>query len=97
VKINFDHLEMIYKASSDFDSIKPTNCENSSVVLQKKVNYLITTASKLSPGTTNLNAILGLKILYLKRLPLGINVVFNESKRNLVVSLKLMSSSFQLS
>jgi len=42
VKTNFDHLEMIYKASSEFDSSKPSNCENY-VVLQKKVNYLITT------------------------------------------------------
>jgi len=47
VKTNFDHLEMTYKASSDFDSSKPTNCENC-YVLQDKVNYLITTASKIS-------------------------------------------------
>ena len=58
MKIDFDHLEMIYKAFSDFDSSKPTNCENC-FVLKKKVNYLITTASKLSMGTANLNAILG--------------------------------------
>jgi len=58
VKTNFDDLEMIYKASSDFDSSKTTNCENC-FVLQKKVNYLINTASKLSMGTANLNAILG--------------------------------------
>ena len=34
------------------------NCENCEV-LQKKVKYLITTASKLTMGTANLNAILG--------------------------------------
>ena len=58
LKIDFDHLEMIYKASNDLDSSNPTNCENC-VVLQNKVNYLITIASKLSMGTANLNAILG--------------------------------------
>jgi len=58
LKSDFDHLEIVYKASSDFDSSKPINCENCDI-LQKKVNYLITTASKLSMGTTNLNAILG--------------------------------------
>jgi len=66
-------------------------------VLQKKVNYMITTASKLYMGTANLNAILVLKILFLKRLALGINVVFKESKRNSAVLLKLNSSSFHLS
>jgi len=58
VKTDFDNLEMIYKTSSDLDSSKPTNCENC-VILQKKVNYLITTAFKLSMGTANLNAISG--------------------------------------
>jgi len=58
VKTDFDHIEMIYKASSDFGFSKSTNCENR-YVLQKKVNYLITTACKLSIGTTNLDANLG--------------------------------------
>ena len=58
LKTDFDHLEIIYKASSDFDSSKPINCENCDV-LQRKVNYLITTASKISMRTTNLNVILG--------------------------------------
>ena len=48
---------MIYKAFNDFDFSQPTNSKKC-VVLQKKVNYLITTTSKLSIGTTNLNAIL---------------------------------------
>jgi len=47
LKIDFDHLEIIYKASSNFDSSKPINCENCDA-LQKKVNYLITISSKLS-------------------------------------------------
>ena len=58
LKTDFDHLEIIYKASSIIDSCQPINCENCEA-LQKKVNYLITTASTLSMGTTNLNAILG--------------------------------------
>jgi len=58
LKIDFDHLEMIYKASSSFDSSQPINCENCEALLNK-VNYLLTIASKLSMGVANLNAILG--------------------------------------
>jgi len=54
LKTDLEH----YKASSNLDFNKPANCENCGV-LQKKVNYLITIASKLTMGTTNLNAILG--------------------------------------
>jgi len=54
LKTDLDH----YKTCSNLDSSKPANCENCEV-LQKKVKYLITTASKLNMGTTNLNAILG--------------------------------------
>ena len=59
LKTDFDHLEMIYKsaASDDFDSCRPTNCENC-VVLKNKVNYLIKTASRLYMRITNLNTIL---------------------------------------
>jgi len=32
LKIDFDHLEIIYKASSDIDSSKPINCENCEVL-----------------------------------------------------------------
>jgi len=35
LKINFDHLEMIYKASNEFDSSKPVNCENCDVLQRK--------------------------------------------------------------
>jgi len=96
VKTNFNNLEMIYKPSNDFDSSKPTNCENCSV-LQKKVNYLITTTSKLSMGTANLNAILGSQNCVLKKLALDINVVFKERKRNLAISLKLINNCLHLS
>jgi len=48
LKTDLEH----YKTSSNLDSSKPANCENCEV-LQKKVNYLITTASKLTMGTTN--------------------------------------------
>jgi len=60
LKTEFDHLEIIYKAasSSDIDSWKLAYCEDC-IVLQNKVKYFIKTASKLSMGTTNLNAILG--------------------------------------
>jgi len=37
LKTDFDHLEIIYKASSNLDSSKPINCENYKA-LQKKVN-----------------------------------------------------------
>jgi len=54
LKTDLDH----YKTSSNLDSSRPAKCENCEV-LQKKVNYLITTASKLTMGIANLNAILG--------------------------------------
>jgi len=53
LKTDFDKLEFIYKASNDIDSSKPVNYENCEV-LQKKVNYLITTASKLYTNYDNL-------------------------------------------
>ena len=60
MKTDFDHLEMIYKspASSDIDSCKLANCEDS-VVLKNRVNYLFKTVSRFSMETANLNAILG--------------------------------------
>ena len=60
MKIDFESLDMIYKSSSSNCSQngKVTNCENCEV-LQGKVNYLIKIVSKLSMGTTNLNALLG--------------------------------------
>jgi len=70
LKTDFDHLEIIYKASNDFDSSKPINCENYDV-LQKKVNYLITTASKLCMRTTNLNAILGSQNCVVEKADIG--------------------------
>jgi len=96
VKTYFDQLEMIYKASSDFDSSKPTNCENCSV-LQKKVNYLITTTSKISMGTANLNAILGSQNFVFEKAGIGYQCGFQGKQNNLAVSLKLMNSSLHLS
>jgi len=75
LKTDFDHLEIIYKASSDFDSNKPINCENCEA-LQKKVNYLITTASKLSMGTTKLNAILGSQNCVFEKANIGCQIGF---------------------
>jgi len=59
-KTDFETLEENYKSanSSGFNSSKPVDCENCAV-LQNKVNYLISTTSKLSMGTTNRNALLG--------------------------------------
>jgi len=78
---------MIYKASSSLDSSQPVNCENCEA-LQNKVNYLITTASKLSMGSANLNVILGSKIVFLKKLALVIKLVFKENRRSSVVFFK---------
>jgi len=59
-KNNFVNLEKQFNSahSSKLNSSKPVDCENCAV-LQSKVSYLISTASKLSMGTSNLNAILG--------------------------------------
>jgi len=59
-KNDFENLEKQLNSahSSKLNSSKPVDCENC-VVLQSKVSYLISTASKLSMGTTNLNALLG--------------------------------------
>jgi len=96
LKTNFDHLEIIYKASNDFDSSKPINCENCDV-LQKKVNYLITTAFKLSMGTANLNANLGSQNCVFEKASIGYQTAFQGKQKNSAVSLKPMSSSFHLS
>jgi len=79
LKIDFDHLEIIYKASSDFDFSKPINCENCDV-LQMKVNYLITIASKLSMGTTNLNVILGSQNCVFEKADIGYQTGFQGKK-----------------
>jgi len=74
LKFDFEHPEIIYKASSNFDYCQPVNCEKCEA-LQKKVNYLITTGSKLSMGTANLNAFWVLKTVFLKKLKLDIKLV----------------------
>ena len=80
LKIDFDHLEIIYKDSSDFDFSKPINCENCDV-LQKKINYLITTASKLSMGTANLNAILGSQNCVFEKVGIGYQCGFQGKQK----------------
>ena len=80
LKIDFDHIGMIYKASSKFDSSKPLNCENCNF-LQKKVNYLITTASKLSMGTTNLSAILGSQNCVFEKAGIGYQTDFQGKQK----------------
>jgi len=80
LKIDFDNLEIIYKASKDFDSSKPINCENCDV-LQRKVNYLITTASKVSMGITNLNAILGSQNCVFEKAGIGYQTDFQGKQK----------------
>jgi len=59
-KDDFENLEKQLNSahSNKLNSSKLVDCENCAV-LQSKVNYLISTALKLSMGTTNLNALLG--------------------------------------
>ena len=80
LKTDFDHLEIIYKASSDLDSSKPINCENCEV-LQKKINYLITTSSKLSMGTGNLNANLGSQNCVYEKVYIGYQPGFQRKQK----------------
>jgi len=80
LKTDFDYLEIIYKASSDFDSSKPISCENFDV-LQRKVNYLITTAFKLSMGTTNLNVILGSQNCVFEKAGIGYQISFQGKQK----------------
>jgi len=59
-KDDFENVEKQLNSAhfSKLNSSKLVDCENCAV-LQSKVSYLISTASKLSMGTTNLNALLG--------------------------------------
>jgi len=77
LKTDFDHLEIIYKASSNFDSSQPVNCEDSEA-LEKKVNYLITIASN---STTNLNAILGSQNCVFEKADIGYQIGFQGKQR----------------
>jgi len=80
LKTDFDHLEIIYKASSNFDSSQPINFENCEA-LQRKVNYSITTASKLFMGTANLNAILGSQNCVFEKAGIGYQIGFQGKQR----------------
>jgi len=68
------------KTSSNLDSSKPAKCENCEI-LQKKVNYLITTASKLTMGTTNLNAILGSQNCVFEKAGIGHQPTFPRKQK----------------
>ena len=59
-KDDFENLEkqLNFAHSRKLNSSKPVDCENRAV-LQSKVSYLISIASKLSMGTANLNTLLG--------------------------------------
>jgi len=59
-KDDFENFEKQLNSahSSKLNSDKPVDCENCAV-LQSKVSYLISIASKLSIGTANLNTLLG--------------------------------------
>jgi len=97
LKTDFGNLEMINKfvVSNDFDSSKPTNCEDC-VVLKKKVDYLIKTASRLSMGTTNLNAIvLGSENCVFEKTGIGYQCGFKrkQKKFNTFFRLKQNQSS----
>ena len=80
LKIDFEHLEIIYKASSNSDSSQPVNCGNCEA-LQKKVNYLITTTSMFSMGTTNLNVILGSQNCVFEKAGIGYQIGFKGKQR----------------
>jgi len=72
VKTDFETLEEQYNSanSNRFNSSKAVDCENCAI-LQNKVNYLISTASKLSIGTTNLNALLGSQNCVFEKVGIG--------------------------
>ena len=69
-----------YKTSSNLNSSKPVNCENCEV-LQEKVKYLITTSSKLTMGTANLNAILGTQNCVFERAGIGYQPNFPRKQK----------------
>jgi len=95
LKTDFDHLEIIYKDSSDLDSCKPINCENCEA-LQKKVNSLITTASKHSMSTTNLNAILGSQNCVFEKDGIGYQIGFQGKERKYNIFFKMIEQRFYL-
>jgi len=80
LKTNFDDLEIIYKASSSLNSSQPINSENCEA-LQKKVNYLVTTASKLLMGTSNVNAILGFQNCVFEKAGIGYQIGFQGKEK----------------
>ena len=80
LKTEFEDSKTTYKVSSSSDFSQPANCENCKA-LQKKVNYLITTASKLSMGTANLNAILGSQNCVFEKAGIGYQIGFQRKQK----------------
>ena len=93
VKTDFDHLEMIYKASNSLDSSQPVNYENCEA-LQNKVNYLITTTSRLSMGTANLNAILGSQNCVFEKAGIGYQTGFQRKQKKYSSFFKIDAQHF---
>jgi len=75
------------------DSCKPINCENCEA-LQKKVNSLITTTSKHSMGTTNLNAILGSQNCVFEKVGIGYQIGFQGRERKYSSFFKMIEQRF---
>jgi len=94
LKTDFDHLEMISKFAAFNDLLFASQliCEGC-VVLKNKANYFIKTASRLSMGTVNLNAILGSQNCVFEKLALDISVISKENKRSSTVSLNIIKTS----
>jgi len=81
-KDDFENLEKQLNSthSSKLNSSKPVDCENCAI-LQSKVSYLISTASKLSMGTTNLNALLGSQNCVFEKAGIGYHVGPNGKQK----------------
>jgi len=81
VKIDFDHLNMIYQSSyNEGEFSKPAKCENCEV-LEAKVKYLVKTSSKLAMGTTNLNVVLGSQNCVFDKVRIGFKPMFKTKTR----------------
>jgi len=89
VKIDFEHLKMIYKVASYIEvvSCKPTKFENCKV-LKDKIKYLIKIIARLTLGTENINDnSLNEKTTFSVKLALVISLVFRKRKRSLAIFL----------
>jgi len=81
-----------YAHSSKLNSSKPVDCENCAI-LQSKVSYLISTASKVSMGTTNLNALLGSQNCAFEKADIGYQAGPNGKQKLFNNFLKVLDQS----